>query len=184
MQVVAAGVRTAQGTRMDDLDSMSATLRRNLDRLAERRQREARSLPLTERIGRAIGNAAGSMTFVLVHLTILIVWIVVNLGWLPVVPRFDPSFIILASAASVEAIFLSTFVLMTQNHMAEDANRRDELDLHTNLLAEHELTRLARLIAQIAEKLGIPADDAAMAEVKRDVEPETVLDAIEARRDE
>ena len=67
-------------------------------------------------------------------------WIVANLDWVPGVPAWDPSFVVLAMAASVEAIFLSTFVLISQNRMAAD--KRADLDLQVSLLAEHEVTRL------------------------------------------
>jgi len=56
-------------------------------------------------------------------------WIVIKLGWLPVIPRFDPSFVVLAIVASVEAIFLSTFVLISQNRMSALADKRADLDL-------------------------------------------------------
>jgi uncharacterized membrane protein len=48
-------------------------------------------------------------------------WIVANLGVISGIPQFDPSFVILAMIASVEAIFLSTFVLISQNRMAHQA---------------------------------------------------------------
>ena len=51
---------------------------------------------------------------------------------------------------SLEAIFLSTFVLISQNRSAAVAARRADLDLHVNLLAEHELTKLAELVERIA----------------------------------
>ena len=89
--------------------------------------------------------------------------------------------------ASVEAIFLSTFVLITQNRMARAADQRDDLDLQTNLLTEHEVTRLIAMVAAITEHLGIAhakPDD--LDDLKRDVAPERVMDAIEAtkRRDD
>ena len=81
-------------------------------------------------------------------------WIIINLGSTPL-PAFDPTFVILAMFASVEAIFLSTFVLITQNRMAAQADRRADLDLHISLLAEHEVTRLITLVSSIAERMGI-----------------------------
>jgi uncharacterized membrane protein len=80
--------------------------------------------------------------------------------------------------ASVEAIFLSTFVLISQNRMAAQAQARADLDLHINLLAEHELSRLATLVRHIAERLDIepPAD---LAEIERDVRAEDVLDTLD-----
>jgi uncharacterized membrane protein len=58
---------------------------------------------------------------------------------IPGIPQFDPSFVILAMAASVDAIFLSIFVLISQNRMAAAADKRAELDLQINLLSEHDI---------------------------------------------
>jgi uncharacterized membrane protein len=85
--------------------------------------------------------------------------------------------------ASVEAIFLSTFILITQNRMSAAADNRAELDLQISLLAEHEVTKLAALLSAIADRLGVETDvDAEVEELKEDVAPEAVLDEIEERR--
>jgi uncharacterized membrane protein len=87
--------------------------------------------------------------------------------------------------ASVEAIFLSTFVLIAQNRMAELSDQRADLDLHISLLAEHELTRLTGLVASIGDHLGVAhaaAQD--IEDIQRDIAPDAVLDALEARRQE
>jgi uncharacterized membrane protein len=95
------------------------------------------------------------MRFVYLHLLLYGAWIAVNLGWTPLKP-FDPSFVILAMEASVEAIFLSTFVLITQNRMAALADRRADLDLQVSLLTEHEVTRVVTLVTAMAERMGCP----------------------------
>lgn len=158
---------------------MQTTLRDNIAALADRARAERRAAPLPARIADRITRFTGSMTFVAIHLTIYGLWIVANLGWIPGIPRFDPTFVILASEASVEAIFLSTFVLISQNRMAEQADRRADLDLHINLLAEHELTRLAALVGRIAQRLDVPVEDR---EIETDVEPERVLEALDAQK--
>ena len=119
------------------------------------------------------------MSFVGLHLLVFGLWIVFNIGWFPHL-EFDPTFVMLAIFASVEAIFLSTFVLITQNRMAAQADRRADLDLQISLLAEHEVTRLISLVSAIAERMGIEVSrDAELAELKQDVRPEHVLDKIE-----
>ena len=164
---------------------LNASLARNIAALAERRGAEAAAATWPERVAEAVTRFTGSMTFVLIHLLLYTAWIVVNLGWVPGVPRFDPSFVVLAMEASVEAIFLSTFVLISQNRMAAAADKRADLDLQISLLTEHELTRLSRLLVAVAERMGIPAgEDAGLREVGRDVAPEAVLDAIEAKEGE
>lgn len=120
------------------------------------------------------------MLFVFIHLVLFGVWIAANLNWIPLVRPWDPSFVVLAMLASVEAIFLSTFVLISQNRMAATAEKRAELDLQISLLSEHELTKLATLVSEIATELGVKtAVENDIEEVKRDVAPDAVLDAIE-----
>lgn len=151
---------------------------RNIETLLQRQSREQESRTTQQRIADAITGAAGSLPFVYVHLAIVVFWVVVNIGWTPLKP-FDPTFVLLATAASVEAIFLSTFVLVTQNRMQREADRRADLDLQISLLTEHELTRVIQLVNAIAEKVGAQVPIPELDELQRDVSPEQVLDAID-----
>ena len=161
--------------------NLNSALKRNIDAIAERRRQEAASATREERLAQAITSFTGSMRFVYLHVALYGSWIVVNLGVVPGVPRFDPSFVILAMVASVEAIFLSTFVLISQNRTAAAADKRADLDLHINLLTEHELTKLSEVVTAIAAHLNVRVSDAAaIEEVKRDVAPEAVLDELNA----
>jgi uncharacterized membrane protein len=162
--------------------SMSRALRENIETLSARERDAAANAPLPQRIADRITAFTGSMTFVFIHLVLFGFWILANTVGLPGVPKFDESLVILAMEASVEAIFLSTFVLISQNRMAERQNRSADLDLHISLLAEHELTRVAMLLERIAHKLDVSVDDLELAEIKADVEPEDVLDALEERQ--
>ena len=147
--------------------------------LQKRRAREEATATLEERIADAITRFSGTMKFVYLHAVVYGFWIIANLDLVPGVPKFDPSFVILAMVASVEAIFLSTFILITQNRMSAAADKRAELDLQISLLAEHEVTKLAALLSAIANRLGIQTE---VEELKEDVAPEAVLDEIEERR--
>src|SRR3954463_7427042 len=160
---------------------MSSALERNIRALQHRRRREEVEATAEERVAEAITRFTGSMRFVYLHLAFFGFWIVANLGWVPRVPRWDPSFVVLAMMASVEAIFLSTFVLISQNRMAATADKRADLDLQVGLLAEHEITKLVTLVSGIADKLGVKAvAEAELDEIRQDVAPEAVLDEIEA----
>jgi uncharacterized membrane protein len=160
---------------------LSPVLERNIRALQLRREREEKGATAEERIAEAITRFTGSMRFVYLHLAFFGFWIVANLGWLPGVPSWDPSFVVLAMMASVEAIFLSTFVLISQNRMAAAADKRADLDLQVSLLAEHEITRLVTLVSGIAARMGVRTEaDADLDEITQDVAPEAVLDEIEA----
>jgi uncharacterized membrane protein len=160
---------------------MSSALERNIQALELRRQREEVEATIEERIAEAITRFTGSMLFVYLHLVFFGFWIVANLGWVPGVPSWDPSFVVLAMMASVEAIFLSTFVLISQNRMSAAADKRADLDLQISLLAEHEVTKLVTLVSAIADRMGVETQvDTELDEIKRDVAPEAVLDKIEA----
>jgi uncharacterized membrane protein len=162
---------------------LTPVLERNIQALHERRRQEEAKASLEERIAEAITRFTGSMRFVYIHLTIFGFWIVANLGWVPAVPKWDESFVVLAMIASVEAIFLSTFVLISQNRMQAAADKRADLDLQISLLSEHEVTRLVTLVQAIALRLEVESEvDAELHEIKQDVAPEAVLDEIEARQ--
>src|SRR6476661_4318197 len=168
---------------MTNEESLNSSLRRNIDSLRRRREDEDARAGGQERVAEAITRFTGSMRFVYVHLALYGAWIAVNLGVVPGVPKFDPSFVILAMVASVEAIFLSTFVLISQNRMAAAADKRADLDLHVSLLTEHELTKLVHLVTALAELSGVQANaDPEVREIKKDVAPEAVLDEIESKQ--
>ncbi|WP_395672399.1 DUF1003 domain-containing protein [Phenylobacterium sp.] len=164
-------------------DGLNTALARNIQALQARRAAEEAHAGFSDRLSERVTAFAGSMTFVWVHLAIVAAWVAVNIGLVPAIPRFDRTFVILATVASVEAIFLSTFVLISQNRAAAAADRRADLDLQVNLLAEHEITRLISLTSRIAEHLGV-ADDLSreVAELERDIAPEAVLDELQAAK--
>jgi uncharacterized membrane protein len=165
---------------MADPDSLNSSLKRNIQALRRRREEQEASATSEERIARAITRFSGSMRFVYVHMALYGGWIAANLGWIPAVRPWDPTFVVLAMVASVEAIFLSTFILITQNRMAAAADRRAELDLQVSLLAEAEITKLVQLVSEMAARMEVPAaQHEEVEEMKQLVQPEAVLDAIE-----
>ncbi len=177
--------RRSPSTPPPQPSNFTSVLERNIHVLQKKREEEENRASLQDRIAETITRFSGSMAFVYVHLAIVAAWVGINLGLLPVVEPFDPTFVILATFASVEAIFLSTFVLISQNRAAEEANRRAELDLQTNLLSEHEITRLLSLTISIAERLGIEeARDPSLRELEQHVAPEKVLDRLAQDQDE
>jgi uncharacterized membrane protein len=159
---------------------LTPVLERNIEALYKRRQREAKAESWEERAAGLITRFTGSMAFVYLHLLVFGFWVIANLHWIPAVPAWDESFVVLAMLASVEAIFLSTFVLITQNRMAAAANQRADLDLQISLLTEHEITKLTVVVSEMARRMAVQTD-AELEEVKQDVAPDTVLDKIETK---
>jgi len=158
---------------------MTRIVERNIEKLLERQRAQARSRTPQQRLADTITTFAGTLVFVSLHALFVLAWVFINVGWTPLEP-FDPTFVILATVASVEAIFLTSFVLITQNKMQADADRRADLDLQVSLLAEHETTRLISITRRIANKIGVQLEDEGeLDELENDIAPEQVLDSID-----
>ena len=120
------------------------------------------------------------MIFVYVHIVWFGAWILLNTGNFGVQP-FDPyPYGLLTMVVSLEAIFLSTFVLISQNRFSQEAEHRADLDMHIGLLTEHELTRVLLMLDAIQDKLGIKNDEnSELADLEMETRPEDVLAEIE-----
>jgi uncharacterized membrane protein len=159
---------------------LSPVLEQNIRALMERREDEVARSSVESKIAGAVTAFTGSMRFVYLHLALFGFWILANLGWIPGIEPWDPSMVVLAMIASVEAIFLSTFVLISQNRMAEADDKRADLNLQISLLTEHETTKLVAMVAAVAAKLEVETEaDNELGDLKQDVAPEAVLDKIE-----
>src|SRR5258708_3308280 len=127
--------------------------RRNVEviRKLEEAAKEERSQ--SDLVAEAIANFCGSMTFVWVHVVWFGGWVLFNA--VPGIKHIDPfPFTFLTLVVSLEAIFLSTFILIIQNHDTRISERRNHLDLQINLLTEQENTKMLKLLERIAEKVG------------------------------
>src|SRR6185295_7467612 len=131
-------------------------------------------------IAEAIANFCGSMTFVWVHVVFFGVWILTNL--LPGIGHIDPfPFTFLTLVVSLEAIFLSTFILISQNHDTKISERRNHLDLQINLLSEQENTKMLSIVRAIAIKVGAELEHHEELEaLSEETAPERLAKQIEA----
>ena len=110
-----------------------------------------------EQLSDAITKVAASAPVLIVHVLWFASWILANLSLIPGVAPFDPfPFSLLTMTVSLEAIFLSLFVLASQNRMAHQADKRANLDLQIDLLAEREMTVVLQLLQEIAAHLKVP----------------------------
>jgi uncharacterized membrane protein len=137
-------------------DETFEAIRRNIEIVARMEEKHLNNRGFLERITDTIGGFTGSLTFVMIHIVVFAAWILVNLKILPLIPVFDPfPFMLLSVAVSLEAIFLSAFVLMKQNRMSKRADARAHLDLQINLLAEKEMTMVLQMLRLIGARVGI-----------------------------
>ena len=177
MEIKAA---TAEEDHRGDNPALSAVIERNIRTIIQLRQKAARKRSLQDRIADSITSFSGRMVFAYVHIVWFAVWILLNTGRLGV-GAFDPfPYGLLTMIVSLEAIFLSTFVLISQNRLSAEAERRADLDLHVGMLTEHEPTRVLQMLDAIQDKMGIANDgDNELADLEKETKPEDVLAEIE-----
>lgn len=159
---------------------LAKVIEQNIHTIIHSRETAASQRSSEEHIADAITDFSGRMYFVYFHVLWFVIWILVNLGYLGIKP-FDPyPFGLLTMIVSLEAIFLSTFVLISQNRLSAEADRRADLDLQIGLLAEHELTRVLKMLDEIQDKMGIENDsDKELQDLEKNVHPEDVLAEID-----
>lgn len=166
--------------KFEDNPALSNVLERNIRTITRLRQEAARQRGVQDRVADAITSFAGRMSFLYLHLLWFGTWIALNSGRFGMRP-FDPfPYGFLTMCVSLEAIFLATLVLISQNRLGAESERRADLGLQIGLLAEHELTRALHMLDAIQDKLGIPNDeDADLADLEMETKPEDVLAEIE-----
>src|SRR5258705_198233 len=119
----------------------------NVARVAKLEAEALGARSLSARCATGLIRFAGTTAFAAVHLVWFVVWLAVNTGLVPVIRPFDPyPFNFLTLVVSLEAIFLSIWILIGQNEMERLADRRAHLDLQINLLAEQESTAAIQML--------------------------------------
>lgn len=174
-----APASAAPSTSMSTAQPCDDLTQRNVEVVSKLEAAAREQRTRTDRIADGIANFCGSMTFVWVHVVWFGGWILINL--IPGVRHIDPfPFTFLTLVVSLEAIFLSTFILISQNHDTKLSERRNHLDLQINLLSEQENTRMLAILSAIATKVGaeLPADPHLEA-LSQQTEPERLVAQIE-----
>jgi len=173
----------------EDNPALSNIVQKNIRKIIHVRRKAALEQSRQDRIANSMTSFSGSMGFFYVHLIWFFLWFLLNTGHLGITP-FDPyPYGFLTMVVSLEAIFLATFVLISQNLLAKGAEHLADLGLHTSLLTEHELTRVLQMLRAIQNKIGINNDEdsnLADADLEMETKPEDVLAEIERlqRREE
>jgi uncharacterized membrane protein len=126
---------------------------------------------LTVKVADYLTSYIGSVGFLLVNLILFVLWILINTNKIPGIPAFDPyPFVLLITAVSLEAIVLTTVVLMSQNKQGQTNMLRDELQLQVELITEREITMILKLLRELLKKKGYELDDEELEEMLRTVD--------------
>jgi len=150
-------------------EHVSKAMEENLEAIKRWEQAALHERTKAERISDEITRFAGGGLVLVLHAVWFLVWLFVNVGLVPGIKPFDRfPFPLLTTAVSLEAIFLSLFVLASQNRLSHQADKRAHLDLQVDLLAEREMTIVLRLLQDIAKHF----------DVKVSVTPRQIVDLV------
>src|ERR1700730_14172966 len=128
----------------------------HIDSIVRQEEEPVEQRSSSERLADAIGGFAGSLPFIAVHLVFLLAWLLVNDGEIPWARPCDPCpFSLLGVIVAVEAVVLSSFILMRQNRMMRRGERRDRLNLQVDLLAEKEIKKVLQMVRGICWHMGL-----------------------------
>jgi uncharacterized membrane protein len=158
-------------------------VQQNIDTIVQLDKSARAQRSFLERVVDAISAFCGSLSFVWAHTLWFGFWIGENL--LRGAAGFDYyPFPLLTLIVSLEAIFLSTFILISQNRDLQLTERRNQLDLQINLLTEQENTKMLTMLQQIADKVGVDfSQDPAIQVLEQATRPETLVEQIERASD-
>lgn len=138
---------------------------------------------LTDRLSSFITKVAGSMPFLIINVAWFTFWILLNTGVFGkdlIIDAYPFSF--LTATVSIEAILLSTFVIMSQRREAKLAEARTELDYHSDLRSEVDIDTIIRILERLADKQGVDVADL-VSQMKKN-EDKTLDEAIQITKDQ
>ena len=134
-------------------------VQKNIETILKLEKEACENLSPIEHVANKVTDFAGSSPFIIFHIVWFGGWIIVNSGIAKGIKAFDPfPFSFLTLVVSLEAIFLTLLVLMSQNRMTKQADKRAHLDLQINMLAEQETTIILKMVQQISNHLGLKED--------------------------
>jgi uncharacterized membrane protein len=165
-----------------DLRNSRSPAERNIEAVSKIEEAALQGRTWGERLGDRVANAAGQMWFIALHVIWFAGWAAMNFGLLHSVRPFDLfPYPFLTFLVSLEAIFLSLFILMSQSRESRQADRRSHLDLQVNLLAEAEMTKVLQMLQALCAAHGLPeAKDPVVQQLQEETQPENMLRQIVA----
>jgi uncharacterized membrane protein len=159
-------------------------VRRNIQSQQQDRQQDAREQGLVHQLVRAAVAGISSLWFLVGNAILIVLWIMFNTASATSAHACDHyPFPVLSLVASIESIGLTTLVLINQRRSKLLEERQADLNLHVNLLAEHEVTQLLTMVDAIRTHLGItlpPSKD--LEQLTRETKPGALMEAIDRQR--
>lgn len=155
---------------------MSKTKGKNHTRKSHQiiRSFEAKALrkrSFSTRLADKLTSFFGTPGFLILNLFVFTLWVAINKGYFPPIPIFDPyPYVLLITAVSLEAIILTTIVLMSQNRQSQIGTLRDELQLQVELITEKEISKVLMLLKKVLEAEGKKIKDKELEEMLKEVD--------------
>ncbi len=171
--------------RAGGAQSVEELTRRNVERIQALEREEHGKATTADRVADAIASFVGSILFAWVTVLVIAGWVVGNFLAAPDARIDSFPFPLLTLVLSIEAIFLSIFILMSQNRAARVSEKRSHLDLQLNLLSEQENTKMLLMLEDIAKAVGhrTPSDPEVQV-LGQATEPEALSRQIDQATDE
>lgn len=169
--------------KANELDGMKeydpelvTVLEENIRTILKVRQEALGKRNFEQRISDKITETVGHISFLYLHIVVILVYILINSGILGIKP-FDPyPFPLFTGIITIEVLFITTFILISQNREKELADQRADLDLQMSLLTQHELSQALKMLDAVQDKLGIPNDeDFELRKMEERISPTDVL---------
>jgi uncharacterized membrane protein len=157
----------------------------NIESILKLEKEAEQELSWFHRLSHGVGGFIGTIYFVVLQCLAVLVWIGANTGIFGNAPFDEYPFPLLATLLALEAVLLTSFVLIRQNTMDRRSERRNHLDLQVNLLAEKEATSILNVVREIAEHLKVDiAPDAEREELAKDTPVEDIARHLRSKEEE
>jgi uncharacterized membrane protein len=158
------------------------TVTKNIEAILKLEEEDERQLSALHRMSHKVGWFVGTIYFVIFQAAFVLVWVIWNAY---AVRPFDPyPFPLLPAVLALEAVFLTSFVLIRQNSMDLQSERRNHLDLQINLLAEKEATSILKALGEIAKRFDIDLSlDTENRELAKDTPVESIARDLRSKED-
>jgi uncharacterized membrane protein len=175
-QRVLAQAPTSNASQMPD--GMPPHVARNIEKTAGLDGKDRLNMGPSDHFADLMTKFSGSMLFVWLHMVWFGAWIALNVAGVLTFDDFPFGF--LTMIVSLEAIFLSTFVLISQNRQALQSDRRAKVDLQVNLISEQEITKIMSLVAEIHDNLSLGGrHDPELEHMQQETRVESLADAVD-----